>query len=262
MARGSAGKQPQKRQSRRQERPDFRERERQEEEQYESTDRPVMKRDTAPIHPMNNSQTSYLGAMKSSVLTFGTGPAGTGKTWLCVALAAEMLDSGLIEKIIITRPAVEAGENLGFLPGELEEKFDPYLQPFRDVLHQRLGKGYAEYLIKRGVIEAAPLAYMRGRTFKDAFVILDEAQNTTPVQMKMFLTRIGHNAKVVVNGDIGQKDINGMSGLEDAINKLAWIPSIRSIKFSRKDIVRSGLVQEIVEAYETNATVPHALSAR
>lgn len=208
------------------------------------------KRDTSPIVPLNKSQGRYINAIKNFTLTFALGPAGVGKTWVCAALAAQMLESGEIDKIIITRPAVEAGENLGFLPGEIEDKFDPYLQPFRDVLNERLGKTFVEYLIKAGKIEAAPLAYMRGRTFKDAFVILDEAQNTTPTQMKMFLTRIGQNAKIVVNGDITQKDIRGESGLENAVNLLGFIPSVKRVDFEREDIVRSGLVQEIVSAYE------------
>jgi len=203
-----------------------------------------------PIEALNESQKRYISAIKTFELTFATGPAGTGKTWLCGALAAQALSEGLIDKIIITRPAVEAGESLGFLPGEIEDKFDPFLQPFRDVLNERLGKSYVEYLMKMGRIEAAPLAYMRGRTFKRAFVILDEGQNTTPNQMKLFLTRIGQECKVVVNGDIRQKDINGVSGLEDAIKRVSHIPSVKCVRFTREDVVRSGLVQEIVEAYE------------
>ncbi len=213
----------------------------------ERPERPIAKR---PIEPLTENQKRYINAIKNFVLIFGTGPAGAGKTWVCAALAAQALEEKRISKIIITRPAVEAGEHLGFLPGELEEKFDPYLQPFKDVLIERLGKSQTEYAIKVGKIEAAPLAYMRGRTFKDAFVILDEAQNTTLAQMKMFLTRIGHDCKVVVNGDISQKDIHGKSGLADAVKRLAFIPSVKHIEFERSDIVRSGLVQEIVEAYE------------
>jgi phosphate starvation-inducible PhoH-like protein len=205
-----------------------------------------------PIEALNDSQKRYISAIKSFELVFATGPAGTGKTWICGALAAQALSEGVIDKIIITRPAVEAGESLGFLPGEIEDKFDPFLQPFRDVLNERLGKSYVEYLMKMGRIEAAPLAYMRGRTFKRAFVILDEAQNTTPNQMKLFLTRIGAECKVVVNGDTRQKDIHGTSGLEDAIRRVSHIPSVKCVGFSRKDVVRSGLVQEIVEAYEVD----------
>lgn len=206
--------------------------------------------DRSPIEAKTGNQKKYIGAIKSFALTFATGPAGTGKTWISTALAAQELDAKRIDRIVITRPAVEAGESLGFLPGELDEKFDPYLWPFRDVLHQRLGKTFAEYLIKSGKIETAPLAYMRGRTFRNTFVILDEAQNTTPTQMKMFLTRIGEGSKVVVNGDIAQKDIRGISGLEDAIRRVAHIPSVKCIEFTRNDIVRSGLVQEIVAAYD------------
>jgi phosphate starvation-inducible PhoH-like protein len=209
------------------------------------------KRDTSALTPLNEAQRRYLNAIKQFTLTFATGPAGTGKTYLCAALAAQMYENHEIEKIIITRPAVEAGESMGFLPGEIEDKFGPYLQPFRDVLDQRLGKTFVEYLIKSEAIEAAPLAYMRGRTFKNAFVILDEAQNTTSAQMKMFLTRIGHDCKVVVNGDMSQKDIPGTSGLNDAIARLAFLPSVKHISFDHADIVRSGLVQEIVEAYDT-----------
>lgn len=215
-----------------------------------SVTRRTEKVDRSPITPMNEAQRRYIGAIKSFDLTFATGPAGTGKTWLCAALAAQALNEGHIDKIIITRPAVEAGEHLGFLPGELEEKFDPYLQPFRDVLNERLGKSFVEYLLKMGRIEATPLAYMRGRTFKNAYVILDEAQNTTPMQMKMFLTRIGHNCKVIVNGDMSQKDIHGQSGLDDAVARLAWIPAVKHVKFGKEDIVRSGLVGEIVKAYD------------
>lgn len=206
--------------------------------------------DRSPIEPKTEAQKRYIAAIKSFTLTFATGPAGTGKTWLCGALAAQALDAGEIDKIVITRPAVEAGESLGFLPGELEDKFDPFLQPFRDVLNERLGKTFVDYLIKTGRIEAAPLAYMRGRTFKRAYVILDEAQNTSPMQMKMFLTRIGHDCKVIVNGDMSQKDIHGKSGLDDAVARLSFIPAIKHVRFSKEDVVRSGLVQEIVQAYD------------
>lgn len=205
-----------------------------------------------PIEALNESQRRYISAIKAFELVFATGPAGTGKTWICGALAAQALAEGVIDKIIITRPAVEAGESLGFLPGELEEKFDPFLRPFRDVLNERLGKNYVEYLMKMGRIEAAPLAYMRGRTFKNAFVILDEAQNTTPLQMKLFLTRIGADCKVVVNGDTRQKDIHGVSGLEDAIRRVSHIPSVKCVGFTHKDVVRSGIAQEIVESYESD----------
>lgn len=231
MARGQGSfkKHPSKRQT-------IRESCHQDEEQDQWFDpRHTVKRDTSPVRPLNEGQKRYLDAMKNFTLTFATGPAGTGKTWMCAALAAQLLEAGEIEKIIITRPAVEAGESLGFLPGELEEKFDPYLQPFREVLNDRLGKSFVELLIKRGVIEAASLAYMRGRTFKNAFVILDEGQNTTPTQMKMFLTRIGANCRVVVNGDTAQKDVRGESGLEDAVARLSYIPSVKHIHFTKEE---------------------------
>lgn len=219
------------------------------EETYEVIPHTV-KGNTEPLVARNENQRKYLGAIKNYPLVFATGPAGTGKTFLCGTMAADALRNNQIEKLIITRPAVEAGESLGFLPGELDEKFEPFLRPFRDVLDERLGKGYVEYLIKAGRIEAAPMAYMRGRTFKNSIVILDEAQNTTPAQMKLFLTRIGENCRVVVNGDINQKDIIGQSGLDDAIKRLSYIPSVKIVEFTRHDIVRSGLTQEIVQAYE------------
>lgn len=203
-----------------------------------------------PIIAQNEAQKRYINAIRTQTITFASGPAGVGKTWLAGALAAEQLTGRKIEKIIITRPAVEAGEKLGFLPGEIEEKYAPYLAPFRDVLDERLGKSFVDLALKRGKIEAAPFAYMRGQTFKNALVILDEAQNTTPTQMKMFLTRIGENCTVVVNGDLNQKDIPGMSGFEDAIKRLSFIPSISHVKFDHNDVVRSGICQEIATAYE------------
>lgn len=206
--------------------------------------------DVKPIEGKTETQKRYINAIKNFKLIFATGSAGTGKTWLATALAAQALLNDRTEEIILTRPAVEAGESLGFLPGEIEEKFEPYLQPFKQVLYERLGKGKAEYMIKAGKIKAIPLAYLRGMTFRNCFVILDEAQNTSPTQMKMFLTRIGENCTVVVNGDTSQQDIRGESGLTDAIERLSYIPSVKIIEFKKEDIVRSGLVQEIVEAYE------------
>lgn len=203
-----------------------------------------------PFVPQGPRQSEYVNSMKVNAITFGSGPAGCGKTYCAGALAAELLSSGAIRKLVITRPAVEAGEKLGFLPGEVEDKYAPYLAPFRDVLDERLGKSFVDYLIRVGRIEAAPLAYMRGRTFKDAIVILDEAQNVTVAQMKMFLTRIGMNTKVIVNGDLMQKDISGQSGFADAISRLAFIKGVHHTKFLPADIVRSDIVQAIVEAYE------------
>jgi phosphate starvation-inducible PhoH-like protein len=204
----------------------------------------------APLEPLNDRQQRYIAAIKSFKLIFGLGPAGTGKTYIAGAMAAQALQNQRVERIIITRPAVDAGESLGFLPGELEEKYEPYIQPFRDVLNERLGPSAVENLMKNGRIESAPLAYMRGRTFKNAFVILDEAQNTTPEQMKLFLTRIGEGCTVIVNGDETQSDIRGASGLTDAVARVTWIPAVKVVRFEKKDIVRSGLVQEIVESYE------------
>jgi phosphate starvation-inducible PhoH-like protein len=204
----------------------------------------------APLESLTEAQKRYMGAIKTFPLVYGLGPAGTGKTYVCTAMAAQALLEGRAEKIILTRPAVEAEEELGFLPGDLSEKYAPWLGPFLDVLNERLGKKRVEYLLKSGGIVASPLAYMRGHTFRNAFVILDEAQNTTPGQMKLFLTRIGNNSTVVVNGDASQKDIKGPSGLADGVRRTSHIPSVKVVKFTKKDIVRSGLVQEIVEAYE------------
>jgi phosphate starvation-inducible protein PhoH and related proteins len=164
-------------------------------------------------------------------------------------MAAKAISDGSIDKIIVTRPVVEAGESLGFLPGELDEKYEPYLQPLRQVFNERLGKSQTEMFLKNGKIEPVPLAYMRGMTFKDCFVILDEAQNVTPQQMKMFLTRIGDNCTVIVNGDPDQKDIPGPSGLDDAIKRVGFIPVVKVVRFDVRDVVRSDLVGEILEAY-------------
>lgn len=210
-------------------------------------DRPVP---STRLEPKNEVQARYMHAIESHVLTFGTGPAGTGKTYIPAALAAQAMKDKRVDKIVLTRPAVEAGENLGFLPGELEEKYEPYIVPFKDVFTEKLGRTHYEYALKTGKIEAAPLAYMRGRTFKNCFLILDEAQNVTPVQMKMFLTRIGENCTVIVTGDLRQKDIAGMSGLADAIERLQHVRRAAHVDFSADDVVRSGFVQDVIEAYE------------
>ncbi|WP_086934447.1 PhoH family protein [Agarilytica rhodophyticola] len=212
------------------------------------------RQDKAPLKPRTSAQKAYINAIKNNMLTFGIGPAGTGKSYCAGALAAEALESGSIERIILTRPAVEAGENLGFLPGDLDEKFAAYIDAFRDILNERLGAGTVNYCLRHGRIVAAPLAYMRGKTFnEDTFVILDEAQNTTPEQMKMFLTRIGENCKVVVNGDVKQSDIKGRNGLSDAIERVEGLPGVHIHEFERHDIVRSGLVRELMERYEVTS---------
>ena len=189
--------------------------------------------------------------LKNHDIVFGIGPAGTGKTFLAVVMAVQALRNGQVKRIILTRPAVEAGESLGFLPGDLQEKVDPYLRPVYDALFQILGKTATERMMERGIIEIAPLAYMRGRTLDDAFVILDEAQNTTTMQMKMFLTRLGFNSKMIVNGDISQIDLPNKvkSGLIDAKDKLSHVKSIDFVYFMAKDVVRHPVVAEIIKAY-------------
>lgn len=222
--------------------------------QEQLPDSPIVKRITTPIEPKTENQRRYINAIKNFKLIFGIGPAGVGKSFIAGSIAAERLESRQIEKIIITRPAVEAGESFGHLPGELSEKFEPYLAPLTSVFEQRLGKSYFEYLVKVGKIQAIPLAFMRGITFTDAFVVLDEAQNVTPGQMKMFLTRIGENCTVVVDGDVTQQDISGPSGLVDAIERVSYIPSVKVVRFSDSDSVRSGLVAEILCAYRNKDT--------
>ncbi len=203
-----------------------------------------------PLQAKTQSQAQYITAIKSHKLTFGIGPAGTGKSYCAGAIAAEELESRRIDKIIVSRPAVEAGENMGFLPGDLHEKFDPYFDAFRDCLNERLGKGVVECGMKNDRIVVSPLAYLRGKTFNDAFVILDEAQNCTPSQLKMFLTRIGENCRVVVNGDVRQTDIGHQSGLQDAVDRLSHLDSVYTHRFEHEDIVRSGLVKDIIQCYE------------
>jgi phosphate starvation-inducible protein PhoH and related proteins len=208
-------------------------------------------RSSHPLHAKTKSQQQYINAINTHMLTFGIGPAGTGKSYCAGALAAEALESGRIERIILTRPAVESGESLGFLPGDLDEKFSVYIDAFRDILNERLGAGTVDYCLRHGRIVAAPLAFMRGKTFNSkTFVILDEAQNTSPAQMKMFLTRIGEDCKVVINGDINQSDIRGPNGLADAVSRLADLPNVHVHEFKREDIVRSGLVKDIIDRYE------------
>ncbi len=208
-------------------------------------------RSNQPLEAKNASQQRYITAIQRHCLTIGLGPAGTGKSYCAAALAAEALDSGKIDRIILTRPAVEAGEQLGFLPGAVEEKFAVYIDAFRDILNERMGAGTVNYCIRHGKIVAAPLAFMRGKTFCErTYVILDEAQNTSVTQMKMFLTRIGENCKVVINGDIKQSDIRGPNGLADAVEKLSGLPDVHIHHFEHDDIVRSGLVKSIIDRYE------------
>jgi phosphate starvation-inducible PhoH-like protein len=198
------------------------------------------------------NQAQYLAHIRNQDLTFGIGPAGTGKTYLAVACAVEALQSDRVRRIVLVRPAVEAGERLGFLPGDLTQKVDPYLRPMYDALYEMLGFDRVMRLIERNVIEVAPLAFMRGRTLNDAFIILDEAQNTTIEQMKMFLTRIGFGSKAVVTGDVTQTDLpsNRMSGLRHVIDVLEGVHGVAFTFFSSKDVVRHPLVQRIVQAYE------------
>ena len=204
-----------------------------------------------PVMAKTLGQADLVSAINTHDVVFGVGPAGTGKTYLAVVLAVIALKKGDCKRIVLTRPAVEAGESLGFLPGDLKEKFDPYLAPLYDALNEMLGSGQTEKLIEKGIVEIAPLAYMRGRTLNDAFVILDEAQNTSQSQMKMFLTRLGFNSKMVITGDITQVDINNPSynGLEDAMFKLKSIREISIIELTSDDVVRHPLVQKIIEAY-------------
>ena len=205
-----------------------------------------------PIKPKTIGQKNYVAAIRKNPITFGIGPAGTGKTYLAVALAVNAFRKGEVKRIILTRPAVEAGEKLGFLPGDLQQKIDPYLRPLYDALFDTLGSEGFNRAHERGEIEVAPLAYMRGRTLDDSFIILDEAQNTTREQMKMFLTRMGYNSKIVVTGDITQIDLpkGSSSGLTDAISVLKGIDDIEIIRLSDKDVVRHRLVAEIIRAYQ------------
>ena len=207
------------------------------------------------VIPRNRSQEEFIASIASHDISFGIGPAGTGKTYLAVAMAVNLFIQRKINKIILTRPLVEAGERLGFLPGDLAQKVDPYLQPLYDALNEMLGFETVNKFIERGNIELAPLAYMRGRTLNDAFLILDEAQNCTSMQMKMFLTRLGFNSKAVVTGDVTQIDLPSkkMSGLADAAKILKDQKGISFFHFDSKDVVRHNLVQSIIEAYETNS---------
>jgi len=204
------------------------------------------------VTPKSLAQKEYIDAIRKHDIVFGIGPAGTGKTYLAMAMAVSALSKGIINRIILTRPAVEAGESLGFLPGDLAEKVDPYLRPLYDALHDMMRFERAANLMQKGVIEVAPIAFMRGHTLNDSFVILDEAQNTTSEQMKMFLTRIGFNSKAIITGDITQIDLpsDRISGLIESKNILQNIEGIKFVFFSKRDVVRHKLVQRIIQAYE------------
>ena len=205
-----------------------------------------------PVRAKTAGQRRYVDAIAQHVITFALGPAGTGKSWLAVAMAVQALHAKSVNRIILTRPAVEAGERLGFLPGDLMAKIDPYLRPLYDALHDMVGAENAAKHLERGVVEVAPLAFMRGRTLNNSFIILDEAQNTTPEQMKMFLTRIGYGSKAVVTGDVTQTDLppDRPSGLQHARRILQGIPGIAFCEFDERDVMRHPLVQEIIKAYE------------
>lgn len=205
-----------------------------------------------PVKPKTEGQKKYVDFIRDKMITFGSGPAGTGKTYLAIAMAVTAFKSEEVGRIILTRPAIEAGEKLGFLPGDLQSKVDPYLRPLYDALYQIMGADSFQKNVEKGLIEVAPLAYMRGRTLDNSFIILDEAQNTTPGQMKMFLTRIGFGSKAVITGDLTQKDlaVSSASGLEEALKVLGGIEDIGFATLTSRDVVRHPLVMKIVQAYE------------
>ena len=203
-----------------------------------------------PVRPRSTGQQRYVEAVTDNIITFAIGPAGTGKSWLAVALAVRALQAGQVDRIVLTRPLVEAGERVGFLPGDLMAKVDPYFRPLYDALFDMLDMDTAQRLLERGEVEVAPLAFMRGRTLNNSFVILDEAQNTTPEQMKMFLTRLGFGSRVIVTGDVSQTDVpGGRSGLADLEPILANISGLDFVYLTSRDVVRHRIVQDIVEAY-------------
>ncbi|HEY8546087.1 MAG TPA: PhoH family protein [Acidimicrobiales bacterium] len=207
------------------------------------------------VRPKSSGQKRYVDAMRSNVITFGVGPAGTGKSWLAVAMAVQALQAKTVDRIILTRPAVEAGERLGFLPGDLAAKIDPYLRPLYDALYDMVEPEGAQRLLERGTVEVAPLAFMRGRTLNRSFIILDEAQNTTPEQMKMFLTRIGFGSRAVVTADMTQIDLpQGRSGMTGLDKVLGGIEGLSFVYLTSKDVVRHRIVQDIVDAYERAGT--------
>lgn len=213
-------------------------------------EQPVSIRKAGPLVLLTQNQKTYANSVRNNALTFSTGPAGVGKSYIALSLAAQMLEAKQIERIVIVRPLVEAGEKVGHLPGELSNKLEPWVLPMMDILRERLGSTYVDYLLKFDRIRVSPLAFMRGSTLKNAFVLLTEAQNTTPAQMEMFLTRLGEDVRVVVDGCLTQSDIRGQNGLADAVNLLSDLNGVGHVEFTRSDIVRSGLCQKIVERYE------------
>lgn len=219
--------------------------------QYAPVDKRFSQSKFPELKALNYAQQDYIDAMKESDVVFALGSAGTGKTFMATHYAAEQLFYKKVDKIIITRPAVEAcGEQMGFLPGDLDEKFLPYLLPYMETFNELLGKSFTEYCLKTGAIEAVPLAFMRGRSFKDCIVLGDELENATPMQLKLLLTRIGTNCKMLLNGDLDQKDIQGMCGLEDAIGRTRHVDEVEVIQFTDDDIVRSGLCKKLLKAYK------------
>ena len=219
------------------------------------SDLPAIRTRRGPVGPRSPGQAAYMEALAANEMVFGVGPAGTGKTYLAVAQAVAMLQTGKVDRIVLSRPAVEAGERLGFLPGDLKDKVDPYLRPLYDALNDLLPAGQLDKRMTLGEIEVAPLAFMRGRTLAHCYAILDEAQNTTAVQMKMFLTRMGEGTRMVIAGDLSQVDLptGTRSGLRDALDTLEGVPGIGVVRFGRRDVVRHPLVARIVEAYEQRA---------
>lgn len=219
-------------------------------DRYGDIDMPVHYR-REKIKALTPTQARYIASIESKVITFGVGIAGSGKTFISAGLAAQALLDGKTQKIIVTRPTVEVGETLGFLPGSVAEKFEPYIAPVRDVLQHILGPGHLGYALRHNKIVPVPLSLMRGMSLDDSWILLDEAQNSTPAQMKMFLTRIGKNTKVIVNGDLGQSDLpkDTLSGLEDAIMRFGHYPEMGLVEFGEEDCVRSGIVRRILEGY-------------
>lgn len=207
--------------------------------------------DFKKLVPRTNTQEKYLSAIENNIVTIAVGPAGTGKSYVAASYAAEQLYYRRIDKVVLSRPIVEAGDTLGFLPGDLDEKYQPYIAPFREILDERLGKSFVDYLLKTKAIEAVPMQFMRGRTFKNCIVILDESQNATKAQLKLLLTRLGENAKCIIDGDLEQTDLpTGESGLKDVLTRLKGLPSIATIEFARSEVVRSKMCAQILAAYD------------